>query len=169
MICFWQVDWHTADEMNALCIQTATHEDLPRLTELLAEPQESGVERLKRSEGIHFLLENPKLGQVFVVRKEGWVIAMISVLTSISTAEGGYVLLVEDLVVDKGHRNQGIGSLLLEHTVDYSRENGFLRLTLSSEQLTGAARDFFRRRGFVDSEMIPMRLQLVQSMLDSMA
>lgn len=156
--------------MNPSCIYLATCEDLPRLTKWLADHDKCwGDARSNPSEGIRFLLEHPTLGRIFVVRNDRQVIAMLSLSISISTAEGGYVLLVEDLIVDEAHRNQGVGSRLLDYSLHYAKENGFLRMTLSSERWTEAARQFFRRRGFVDSEMIPMRLALAEPRLDSPA
>jgi len=149
--------------MNQPLIHEATLEDLPRLTELLAVHHgvDSDCGRSKQiSDGVRFLLEHPAQGFVFVAQKDGQVIGLISLIITISTAEGGLVLLVEDIVVARDCRNRGFGSMLLEHTARYAREKGFLRVTLLSQQCTETARRFFKKRGFADSEMIPMQLSI---------
>jgi GNAT superfamily N-acetyltransferase len=40
---------------------------------------------------------------------------MINLFFTISTAEGGFVVLLEDLVIHKEHRGHGFGSMLLHY------------------------------------------------------
>lgn len=135
-------------------IEAATAEDLPRLAELLAEPA-SSASTLAR--GLGYALGHPSRGLVFVARQEGRIIALASLFFTISTAEGGRVILLHDFAVDPAFRGQGWGTRLLGHALDYARQNGFLRVTLWSDALSDAARRFFRKHGFADSEMIPLR------------
>jgi GNAT superfamily N-acetyltransferase len=84
------------------------------------------------------------------------IVGMINLLITISTAEGGFALLLEDLVVHRDHRGRGLGTRLLQHAKAYAREKNFLRITLlmdPNERLLG----FYRRQGFVDSSLHPMR------------
>jgi GNAT superfamily N-acetyltransferase len=84
------------------------------------------------------------------------IIGMINLLITISTAEGGFALLLEDLVVHRDHRGRGLGTRLLQHAKAYAREKNFLRITLlmdPNERLLG----FYRRQGFADSSLHPMR------------
>jgi len=150
----------SSKKMNPFCIQKATLVDLPQLGKLLGDSPVACLlsDSSKPTVGMRLLLEDSERGLVFVARKGGDVMGMVSLGITISTAEGGYVLLVEDLVVEAGSRNQGVGSMLLDHTVRYAKDNGFLRMTLLSERMTEAGRRFFAKRSFVDSEMIPMRL-----------
>ena len=83
---------------------------------------------------------------------------MATLLITVSTAEGGLVAMLNDMVVDPARCNQGIGSQLLDAVRSYAVAQGFLRITLMPESLSNSARSFFQKRGFVDSEMIPMRL-----------
>jgi GNAT superfamily N-acetyltransferase len=89
------------------------------------------------------------------------IVGMINLLITISTAEGGFVLLLEDLVVHKDHRGQGYGSRLLRHALDFAKEKKFLRITLLTEEIDDA-RPFYLKHGFSESPMRPMRYMLAQ-------
>jgi len=133
--------------------EAATANDSPRLTELLSEPEcASTVAR-----GLAYVLEHPERGVILVARQEGRVVALASLFFTVSTAEGGRVILLQDFGVDPAFRGQGCGTRLLEAVLDYARKNGFLRITHWSETLGEPARRFFRSHGFDDSGMIPLR------------
>jgi len=66
--------------------------------------------------------------------------------------------VLEDLVVHKEYQSKGYGSKLLQHAIDFAKQKNFLRITLLSDRPENLAQEFFRRHGFVESSMIPMRL-----------
>src|SRR5206468_802406 len=63
-------------------------------------------DRTKQVRGLRLLLEQPSRGRIFVLRHNGTILGMINLLFTISTAEGGFVILLEDVVVHKDHRHQ---------------------------------------------------------------
>ena len=67
-------------------------------------------------------------------------------------------MLLEDLVVHSKYQGHGYGSKLLEHAIDFAKKKNFLRITLLTDRPENVAQAFFRKHGFVDSSMIPMRL-----------
>ena len=149
--------------MTQPSVEQATLEDLPQLTNLLVElfshETDFRPDPSKQMRGLRLILENPARGRIFVLRLHDRIIGMINLLFTISTAEGGFVVLLEDLVVDPAFRRQGYGTILLEHAIQYAREKDFLRITLLTDRVTEReSQEFFRRHGFVDSNMIPMRL-----------
>jgi len=151
--------------MDVPVIEQATLEDLPQLTDLLLDlfSHESDFkpDSTKQMRGLRLILEQPNRGRIFVARHGGRILGMISLLFTISTAEGGFVLLLEDLIVHQEFRKQGLGARLLEHGIAYAREKKFLRITLLTDRVTEESeQQFFRKHGFVDSSMIPMRLKL---------
>lgn len=149
--------------MSELRIEPATLDDLSELTELLmtlfAQEEDFTPNREKQLRGLRLILEQPSRGRVFVLRSEQKIIGMINLLITISTAEGGFVLLLEDLVIRKEHRGQGYGSRLLKYAIDFSRRKNFLRITLLTDR-PNESRKFYLKHGFVESGMIPMRLYL---------
>jgi len=138
-------------------------DDLPELTELLADlfaqEEDFTPNPEKQMRGLKLLLEQPSRGRIFVLRNEQRIIGMINLLITISTAEGGFVLLLEDLVVQRDHRGQGYGSRLLSHALDFARRKNFLRITLLTDR-PSESRRFYLKHQFVESGMVPMRYLL---------
>lgn len=112
----------------------------------------------KQLRGLRLIFEQPSRGRVFVLRRDGIIVGMINLLFTISTAEGGFVVLLEDLVIDKKYQGHGYGARLLKHAIEFARQKNFLRITLLTDRPENVAQEFFRRHGFHESSMIPMRL-----------
>ena len=148
-------------------IEPATEADLDELSELVGElfAQESDFRpnKEKQLRGLRLIFEQPNRGRVFVLRRDGAIVGMFNLLFTISTAEGGFVILLEDLVVHKKYQGKGYGRRLLEHAIDFARQKNFLRITLLTDRPENVAQEFFRRHGFHESSMIPMRLLLTPS------
>ncbi len=149
---------------DQLLIEPATLDDLPELADLLYDlfSQEADFvpNRDKQIRGLQLILEQPSRGRVFVMRHGARIIGMINLLITISTAEGGFVLILEDLVIHCDHRGQGYGGRILNHALSYAREKGFLRVTLLTDKMENKARAFYERHGFQQSGMVPMRYYL---------
>jgi len=145
-----------------IVIEPATEADLDELSELLGElfAQESDFrpDKDRQLRGLRLIFEQPNRGRVFVLRCDGAIVGMINLLFTISTAEGGFVILLEDLVVHKKYQGKGFGSKLLNHAVEFAKQKNFLRVTLLTDRPENVAQEFFRRHGFAESSMIPMRL-----------
>ena len=143
-------------------IEQATLEDLPQLTDLLFELFEMEgdfqPDRARQMRGLRLILEQPSRGRIFVLRHNGTIFGMINLLFTISTAEGGFVILLEDVIMHRDYRGQGHGTKLLQHVIDYAKKKDFLRITLLTARLDERSQRFFAGYGFVESKMIPMRL-----------
>jgi ribosomal protein S18 acetylase RimI-like enzyme len=150
--------------MEHVAIEPATLDDLPQLTELLFDlftlEGDFKPDRTKHSRGLRLILEQPSRGRIFVIRQDTRILAMINLLFTISTAEGGFVLLLEDLIVHHEHRHRGFGDRLLEFSVNFAREKNFLRITLLTDRSNEEAQKFFKAHNFLDSKMIPLRMFL---------
>lgn len=147
---------------ESIRIEPATVYDLPELVELLHDLFSMEADfvpnRENQTRGLKLILEQPSRGRIFVLRNDHKIIGMINLLITISTAEGGFVLLLEDLVVHREHRGQGYGSNLLEYAIDFAQQKNFLRITLLSDRPNDVLKKFYLERGFVESDMIPLRL-----------
>ena len=143
-------------------IEAATIEDLPQLTELVmalfSEEGDFTPDRFKQEHGLKLILEQPNRGRIFVLRTDHTLIGMVNLLFTISTAEGGLVVLMEDVIVHPQHRRQGYGGMLLEHAIEFAKERGFKRITLLTDRISADSQEFFQSHGFKHSSMIPMRL-----------
>ena len=147
-----------------LRFEPANAKDLPQLVELLgqlfAQEAEFSPDAAKQETALKMILADPKLGRVFVARDGAKLVAMASLLYTVSTAEGGKAALFEDLVVRPDLRQQGIGAQLLDYVIAQARAEGVLRVTLLTDMQNENAQLLYRKRGFVGSPMKPMRLKL---------
>lgn len=142
-------------------VEPATIDDLPALVELVMglfskssdfKPDEAAQER-----GLRLILEQPNRGRIVVVRNSDRIFGMVNLLFTISTARGGFVLLMEDVVIDADHRGQGYGAMLLNHVFEFAKQKSFKRITLLTDRVSAESQEFFKKHGFEYSNMIPMR------------
>lgn len=144
-----------------LRVEPATIEDLDALVALVMELMELQDDfrpnRESQTKGIRLILEDPSRGRIFVLRSGERMIGMANLLFTISTAVGGFVILMEDVVVHPDHRNQGYGSMLVEHVLEFARQKGFQRITILTDKLSAHSQGFFKKHGFEFSHLIPMR------------
>jgi len=113
-----------------------------------------------QSAGLQKIVDSPEHGQILVLRESGSLVGMVNLLFTISTALGGQVTILEDMVVHPDYRGSGAGSKLLQAAIDFAKSAGCRRITLLTDKTNEAAQRFYKRHGFGLSEMIPMRLLL---------
>ena len=81
------------------------------------------------------------------------MIGFCSVQTLISTAEGGPVGLIEDVVVAEGWRSNGVGRKLLEGAEAWARRRGCSRLQLLADQDNPPALGFYAHLGWQQTSL----------------
>ena len=142
-------------------VEPATIEDLPALTELvmnlLGHSGDFTADRTLQERGLQLILEQPSRGRIFVVRNNDRIFGMVNLLFTISTARGGFVILMEDVVIHPDHRGQGYGTMLVDYVADFAKKKQFKRITLLTDRISAESQEFFKKRGFDYSNMIPMR------------
>ncbi|MBI5522505.1 MAG: GNAT family N-acetyltransferase [Desulfarculus sp.] len=149
---------------HAPSIGLATPADIPGLCDLLAllfsQEAEFAPDRAASERGLAAIIADPARGHVLVARHNAQPLGMISILYGISTALGGPVATLEDLVVAPGARGAGLGTRLMEHAIAHARAQGCLRLTLLTDGDNVDAQRLYKREGFVVSGMVVMRKML---------
>lgn len=143
-------------------IRIAANTDLDELIGLLNDLFTQDIEfepnyEVQKS-GLDKIINNPEFGEILVLQMDNQVIGMVSLLYSISTALGGKVAILEDMIIHKDHRNKGFGKQLLQGAINFSKERDCLRLTLLTDFNNDTAIRFYEGFGFKKSDMIPMRL-----------
>lgn len=88
---------------------------------------------------------------------EAQVAAFCSVQSLISTAEGGPVGLIEDVIVGAQWRGQKLGRRLLEAAETWARRRGMVRVQLLADESNAAALDFYRHLGWTRGNMCNWR------------
>ncbi|MEM7011918.1 MAG: GNAT family N-acetyltransferase [Verrucomicrobiota bacterium] len=143
-------------------VEPATMADLEELVNLVMElfslEEDFEPNRRRQEHGLRLILEQPNRGRIFVIRTDHKIIGMANLLFTISTAVGGFVVQMEDVIIHPHHRSQGYGGKLLEYVVDFAKKKNFKRITLLTDQISAESQRFFQRYGFEFSKMIPMRL-----------
>lgn len=150
--------------MEKIKINTATVEDIEALADLLfilfIQEADFKPDRQNQIKGLEILIGNPDKGFVLSAKKNDKIVGMVSVLRVVSTAEGGEVGILEDMVVSPFYRGLGIGSLLLAAAIEMAKAEQLTRLTLLTDLSNHRAIDFYTRFGFAQSAMTPLRLYL---------
>ncbi|MGO9612556.1 MAG: GNAT family N-acetyltransferase [Dissulfurispiraceae bacterium] len=145
-------------------ITEATKDDIGGLCELLgllfAQEAEFRPDRSLQSTGLQQIINFPERGRVLVLREEDALIGMVNLLFTISTALGGRVALLEDMIVHPDYCGRGAGSELLQAAIKLAKSSGCRRITLLTDRTNESAQQFYEQHGFNISEMVPMRLSL---------
>ena len=149
-------------------VRQAGSGDLEVLTTLLGElfsmEDDFAKDRERQLRGLKMMLDRGRRNCcVKVAEVDGRVVGLCTVQILISTAEGGLVGLVEDLVVDSGFRGRGIGRLLLEHIEAWSSGRGATRLQLLADRTNVSALGFYDKRGWESTRLICLRRKWSQT------
>ena len=143
-------------------ISIANMNDLPQLIDLLNDLFTQDIEFVpdlkKQKMGLEAIINNPEIGEILVLKGDSNILGMVSLLYSISTALGGKVAILEDMIIHKDYRQMGLGKELLGEAIRFSKERNCLRLTLLTDFNNDSAIQFYQKFGFKKSEMIPLRL-----------
>lgn len=149
-----------------MVISYAQEADIPELCVLLdhlfAQEAEFSPNPQTQGRGLAAILRQPHIGRILVAREGERLVGMVNLLFTISTALGGRVALLEDMVVAPDARGTGVGSVLLRQAAEVARQEGCLRMTLLTDGDNRAAQRFYARHGFRLSAMVPMRLMLIR-------
>ena len=146
-------------------ISLATREDVHELCALLetlfSQEAEFAPDRKLQEKGLAEIIENPGVGSILVARDDSGVLGMVNLLYTISTALGGRVALLEDMVVTSASRGKGVGSALLKHGLELAKKKNCLRISLLTDADNYKAHKFYERHGFSRSSMTVFRKSLV--------
>ncbi|MHB8844081.1 MAG: GNAT family N-acetyltransferase [Nitrospirota bacterium] len=143
-------------------IRPARPGDIPRMSDLLTElfgieaDFTPDVEKQVRALSV-LVAAPPERVCVLVAEQKGVIAGMATVQTLISTAEGGRVGLVEDVVVHRDYRGRGIGALLIETIADWARSHGLTRLQLLADRDNQNALDFYASQDWSVTRLICLR------------
>jgi GNAT superfamily N-acetyltransferase len=157
-------------QANRLLFRPAHQTDIPVLCSLLEElfslETDFHPDRHKQTQALQLLIDKANVNHdhpacvVWVAEQGGEVIGMCSLQVLISTAEGGEVGLVEDVIIDAAHRKQGIGQQMFESLEAWARERGLARLQLLADTHNSEAIAFYEKHGWSRTQMLAMRKTL---------
>ena len=146
--------------MMEIVFRQAVPADLPQLAELLEKlftiEEDFQYSYDLQRQGLGLMLES-KSAAIIVAAKNNTVVGMITGQLTISTAEGGRSLLVEDLYVDEPAQGRGIGKRLLHEVGKWANRNGAKRMQLLADCNNLKALEFYAHTGWQKTQLICLR------------
>lgn len=141
-------------------IRQATPTDIPAMVTLLAQlfsiEKDFCADPGKQAQGLALLLESGS-AMAWVAEHQGTVVGMVTLQALISTAEGGAVGLIEDLVVASDWRGRGLGGKLIGTAETWAVAHGLTRLQLLADRGNAAALAFYEQRGWEPTQLVALR------------
>ena len=145
-------------------ITEATIADIPELCVLLeslySQEAEFKPNHEVQARGLAAIINSSEVGGIMVARRSGEIIGMVNLLYTVSTALGGRVALLEDVVVSPKARGLGVGSKLINQSIEFAKEKGCKRITLLTDHDNEGSHRFYQRHGFTRSSMVVFRRSL---------
>lgn len=145
-------------------IREAVAADIPALVGLLEQlfsiEEDFEADERRQHLGLTMVLDSPS-ASLLVAEHQSRVVGMISCQLLISSAQGGWSLLVEDLVVDRRQRGRGFGRCLLSAAADWGRRRGAGRMQLLADRSNEQALEFYQNQGVAATSLICLRKFLV--------
>lgn len=143
-------------------IRDAQPADLDALVDLLdvlfSIESDFAVDAERQRKGLSLMLErSDKHCCIKVAEMDGQPVGMCTAQILISTAEGGPVGLIEDMVVLPGYRNQGVGRQLMLSIEAWALERDITRLQLLADRANFTALDFYDKVGWRPTHLICLR------------
>ncbi len=130
------------------------------LQELFSIEADFAVNDMRQQKGLSMMLDGcGKHRCVKVAEAQGRIVGMCTAQILISTAEGGRVALVEDMVVDAQYRKMGIGRQLMAAIEAWAHKHHITRLQLLADRTNFSALDFYDKLGWHPTRLICLRRQ----------
>ena len=146
--------------MNPI-IRKAIPSDIDAMTGLLYQlfsiEEDFNFNAENQKKGLALLIKSNETAVAFVAELNGNVIGMLTAQTNISTAEGGIAAVLEDMIIDKNLRGQGIGKQLMQAMEQWAKEKGITRLQLLADKTNSPALAYYNKLGWKETKMFCLR------------
>jgi ribosomal protein S18 acetylase RimI-like enzyme len=155
----------TAATGPIILIREASPEDVdplvPLLAALFAIESDFEIDPERQRQGLALLLEDKDHAVVFVAEsvEEKRIVGMATAQRLVSTAEGGYAALVEDVIVHEHFRRHGIGRRLMKALISWARKNALTRLQLLYDTSNPPALLFYESLSFQKTGLSCVRMK----------
>lgn len=147
-------------QKNEVTIRNATTADLGGMTTLLGElftiEADFTPDVRRQRQGLASLMATADATLLVAVEKKK-IVGMCTLQPLISTAEGGTVGMVEDLVVSEKSRGRGIGGKLIDRIEEIAKERQMSRLQLLTDLDNDQALEFYNKHQWERLNLIAMR------------
>lgn len=146
------------DQLSNHTIRRAKYSDISgmiRLLRILFSIEVDFVfeERTQQS-GLEMMLDDCTNRCIMVAERNRQIVGMCTAQILVSTAEGGIVALIEDLVVEDACRGQGIGKKLILSLEAWAMARGVRRLQLLADRNNIRALEFYGKMDWKATELV---------------
>lgn len=138
--------------MKGILIREAKKSDLPGIEQLAAEL----VEAMDDTAGIGLSLVHKNCrdllsdahSYLLVAEIKGVIVGFIHLATRRTVLHRGLSGFIDELVITRDYRGQGIGKQLISSAIEKCRQLGCCEVEVSAEKTNSKARGFYKRCGF---------------------
>lgn len=149
---------------DAVTIRLATEKDVEDMIGLVslvfALEEDFQIDTDKQRQGLHLILQAGEERCLWVAEKDHVVVGMCSAQLLVSTAEGGWKALIEDVVVDENCRRQGVGRKLLEAVTIWAKKLGVKREDLLADRNNDRGLAFYDRLNWKKTNLIALQKKI---------
>ncbi len=142
---------------NITAVREACRADTDILCYMLAElfsiENDFTADAEKQRNALKILIDKKTGGVILVAESGSDITGMVNLQKIVSTAAGGYSILLEDLYVKPEYRNTGIGRMLVDKAEEWGRSESALRIQLGADIRNSNALSFYSNAGFNRSNM----------------
>ncbi len=142
-------------------IRRAEFSDIPDLVELLRELFSIEVDfdfnAVRQEKGLSMMMSSPGIRCVMVAEVNQQVVGMCTAQLVVSTAKGGFSGVIEDMVINRGYREKGLGSRLLEAVNIWCIHKGARRIQLLADKNNTKALTFYEKCNWQKTQLICLR------------
>ena len=138
-------------KMMKVQIRKAADTDIPSVLHLYAQLEQGGENTLPLSEAAEIFqrIESYPNYHVYIAERNGEILGTFSMAIMDNLAHlGARSGLIEDVVVDKKHRGEGIGKEMMRYAMELCRENACYKACLSSNISREESHRFYESLGF---------------------
>ncbi len=141
-------------------IRRATHNDIPRILELLSQVNDVHAEgrpdffikgKRKYEKGELLKIINDDITPVFVCEDnydvKGYAFCVIQDLSQCDNLRPNKSLYIDDICVDKNYRRHGVGRKLYEYVLQFAKEEKCFNITLNVWAKNPGAQAFYESMG----------------------
>ncbi len=142
-------------------IRKAEPSDINQMTGLLKElfslEEDFTFNKAAQREGLSMMLDNNEKQCIMVAASKKQIMGMCTAQLLVSTAEGGMVALIEDMIVAKLYQGKGLGKKLLLAIEKWANKNDAKRMQLLSDKNNITALDFYKKQKWGATQLICLR------------
>jgi len=129
------------------------------IKELFTIESDFPIDENKQIQALSMLVPDA-MCDVIVAKVDDVIVGMATMQPVISTAEGGYVGIIEDVVVTRAYRGKHIGSRLIAFLEASATKKGFKAVKLVADRTNADALHFYKSLKFSQTQLMMLRRRL---------